>query len=175
MLRYIVKRILNMIPLLIGITFLSFLIISLAPGNFLSNLKMNPSFSPEVIRQMEVEFGLNQPLMVRYFKWLWAILHLNMGISLAYRVNVAFLIESRAVNTIILSAASMIFAWAIAIPIGIIVAVRQNSIWDRILSFLAFFGMSIPNFFLAFLMIYMALRTGWFPIGGTFSVDYDTL
>jgi len=175
MLRYLIKRILNMIPLLIGITFLSFLIISLAPGNFLSNLKMNPSISPEVIHQMEVEFGLNQPLLVRYFKWLWAVLHLNMGISLAYRVNVAFLIESRAVNTIILSVASMIFAWVIAIPIGIIVAVRQNSIWDRVLSFLAFFGMSIPNFFLAFLMIYVALRTGWFPIGGTFSVDYDTL
>jgi peptide/nickel transport system permease protein len=175
MARYLTRRILNMIPLLLGITFLSFMIISLAPGNFLSNLKMNPSISPEVIRQMEIEFGLNQPLLVRYFKWLWAVLHLNLGISLVYRVNVAYLIESRALNTIILSAASMLFAWVIAIPIGIVVAVRQNSIWDRVLSFLAFFGMSIPNFFLAFLMIYMALKTGWFPIGGTFSVDYAVL
>jgi peptide/nickel transport system permease protein len=69
----------------------------------------------------------------------------------------------------------MIFSWMIAIPIGIIVAVNQNSIWDRVLSFLAFFGMSVPSFFLAFLMMYLALKTGWFPIGGTFSVDYASL
>ena len=78
------------------------------------------------------------------------------------------LIASRAFNTIILALASMIFAWAVAIPIGIVVAVKQNSIWDRVLSFLAFFGMSVPNFFLAFLMMYLALRTGWFPVGGNF-------
>ena len=60
----------------------------------------------------------------------------------------------------------MIFAWVVAIPIGIVVAVKQNSIWDRVLSFVAFFGMSVPNFFLAFLMMYLALRTGWFPVGG---------
>jgi peptide/nickel transport system permease protein len=164
-----------MIPLLVGITFISFLVMSLVPGNFLSNLQMNPSISPEVIRQMEAQFGLDQPLLLRYAKWLWAVMHLNLGISLAYRVSVASLIGSRALNTIILSLASMIFAWALAIPIGIIVAVRQNSIWDRILSFLAFFGMSVPNFFFAFLLMYMALRTGWFPVGGSFSVDYATL
>src|SRR6202011_370282 len=145
------------------------------PGNFLSNLKMNPSISPQLIKEMEAEFGLDQPLMVRYAKWLWAMMHLNLGVSLAYRVSVTSLIGSRALNTIILSASSMLFAWNIAIPIGIIVAVKQNSIWDRVLSFLAFFGMSVPNFFLAFLMMYLALRTGWFPVGGTFSVYYQSL
>src|SRR5258705_5903584 len=69
----------------------------------------------------------------------------------------------------------MVFACAVAIPIEIVVAVKQTSIWDRVLSFIAFFGMSVPNFFLAFLMMYLALKTGWFPIGGTFSVDYATL
>ena len=175
MARFLIRRLIHMIPLLVGITFISFLVMSLVPGNFLSNLQMNPSISPEVIRQMEAQFGLDQPLLLRYAKWLWAVMHLNLGISLAYRVSVASLIGSRALNTIILSLASMIFAWALAIPIGIIVAVRQNSIWDRILSFLAFFGMSVPNFFFAFLLMYMALRTGWFPVGGSFSVDYATL
>ena len=66
MLRFLIKRILNMIPLLIGITFLSFMVMSLVPGNFLSNLKMNPSISPQLIKEMEAEFGLNQPLTVRY-------------------------------------------------------------------------------------------------------------
>ncbi|MBF6567966.1 MAG: ABC transporter permease [Candidatus Binataceae bacterium] len=175
MARFIIKRLINMIPLIIGITFLSFLVMSLVPGNFLSNLQMNPSISPEVIKQMEAQFGLDQPLLVRYGRWLWAVLHLNLGISLSYRVSVVSLIGSRALNTIILALSSMIFAWAIAIPIGIVVAVRQNSIWDRALSFLAFFGMSVPNFFFAFLLMYLALRTGWFPVGGTFSVDYANL
>jgi peptide/nickel transport system permease protein len=175
MARFLVKRLLNMIPLIIGITFLSFLIISMVPGDFLSNLKMNPTVSPQMIREMESQFGLDRPLLVRYLKWLWAALHLDFGISLAYRVNVTWLIASRAWNTMILAACSMLFAWVLAIPIGIVVAVKQNSIWDRLLSFLAFFGMSIPNFFLAFLMMYFALRTGWFPVGGTFSIDYSSL
>lgn len=173
--RFLIRRLINMIPLIIGITFLSFLVMSLVPGNFLSTLKLNPRISPQVIKQMEAQFGLDQPLLIRYFKWLWSVLHLNLGISLAYRVSVTSLITTRAVNTIILSACAMLFAWVVAIPIGIIVAVNQNSIWDRVLSFLAFFGMSVPNFFLAFLMMWVALQTGWFPIGGTYSVDYATL
>jgi len=173
--RFLIRRLLNMIPLLLGITFISFVAMSLVPGDFVSNLKLNPTITPEVIHQLQAQFGLDQPLMVRYAKWLWGVLHLNFGFSLSYRVSVTGLIASRAFNTIILALSSMIFSWMIAIPIGIIVAVNQNSIWDRILSFLAFFGMSVPNFFLAFLMMYLALKTGWFPIGGTFSVDYATL
>src|SRR5258705_12269402 len=69
----------------------------------------------------------------------------------------------------------MVFACAVAIPIEIVVAVKQTSIWDRVLSFIAFFGMSVPNFFLAFLMMYLALRTGWFPVGATFSPYYESL
>src|SRR5271169_1151052 len=175
MARFLIKRLLNMVPLIIGITFLSFLVMSLAPGNFLTNLKLNPAISPQVIRQMEAQFGLDQPLLARYAKWLWQVLHLNLGMSMSYRVGVTSLIAARAFNTVILALASMIFAWVVAIPIGIIVAVNQNSIWDRFLSFMAFFGMSVPNFFLAFLMMYLALKTGWFPIGGTYSPDYATL
>jgi len=164
-----------MIPLIVGITFLSFLVMSLVPGDFFSSLKMNPQISPVVIKQMESQFGLDRPLLFRYFRWLWSVLHLDLGVSLAYHVSVTSLIGQRALNTIVLSASSMLFSWLLAIPIGIIVAVNQNSIWDRFLSFLAFFGMSLPNFFLAFLMMYFALQTGWFPIGGTYSVDYNTL
>ncbi len=145
-----------MIPLLVGVTFLSFLVMSLVPGDFMSSLKLNPAISPEVIRQMEAEFGLDQPLAVRYLKWLWAALHLDFGVSLAYHVSVFHLIGARALNTVILAAASMLFSWMLAIPIGIVVAVRQDSVWDRVLSFLAFLGMSLPNFFFAFLMMYLA-------------------
>src|SRR5580704_5531933 len=175
MTRFLIRRLLNMIPLTLGITFISFIAMSLVPGDFVSNLKLNPTITPEVVHQLEQQFGLDQPLMVRYFKWLWGVLHLNFGYSLQYRVSVTGLIASRAFNTIILAASSMILSWLIAIPIGIIVAVNQNSIWDRFLSFMAFFGMSVPSFFLAFLMMYVALKTGWFPIGGTYSPDYALL
>ena len=93
MTRFLIRRLLNMIPLILGITFISFLAMSLVPGDFVSNLKLNPTITPEVIHQLEAQFGLDQPLMVRYFKWLWGVLHLNFGFSLQYRVSVTGLIE----------------------------------------------------------------------------------
>lgn len=164
-----------MIPLLVGITFLSFVVVDLAPGDFFSTLRLNPSISPDLIRQMEAEFGYGQPLLVRYGRWVWRVLHLDFGVSVAYRVAVLDLIASRALNTLILSVASMVFTWALAIPIGTAVALRRGSVTDRALSFLSFLGMSVPSFFLAFLLMYLALETGWFPVGGTTSVDYPLL
>src|SRR5262245_7399757 len=111
MTRFLFRRILNMIPLILGITFLSFLVMALVPGNLVSNLKMNTAISPQLIKEMESQFGLDQPLLIRYGKWLWALLHLNLGTSLAFHVSVTSLIGSRAFNTVILSAASMLFAW----------------------------------------------------------------
>jgi peptide/nickel transport system permease protein len=164
-----------MVPLLLGITFLAFLVIDLAPGDYFSMLRMNPSISPQLITELEKQFGYGDPLVLRYLKWLWRVLHLDLGMSVAYRVNVIDLIAARAGNTVILAVASMLVTWTLAIPIGIYVALRPNSISDRLLSFLAFFGMSLPSFFLAFLLMYLALRTGWFPVGGSFSVYYDSL
>jgi peptide/nickel transport system permease protein len=175
MTRYLLRRLLHMIPLLLGITFLAFLVIDLAPGDYFSTLKMNPSISPQAIHDMEVQFGYGDPLVLRYVKWLWRAVHLDLGVSLAYRVDVIDLIAARAVNTMILAIASMLVTWTLAIPIGILVALRPNSAIDRVLSFFAFFGMSLPNFFLAFLLMFVALRTGWFPIGGSFSINYDSL
>lgn len=172
---YLLRRLLHMIPLLLGITFLAFLLIAMAPGDYFSALKMNPSISPQLIHDMEIQFGYGDPLLIRYFKWLWRALHFDLGISVAYRVKVTELISARAGNTLILALASLLVTWTVAVPIGIVVALRPNSLTDRVLSFVAFLGMSLPNFFLAFLLMILALRTGWFPIGGTFSVNYDAL
>jgi peptide/nickel transport system permease protein len=164
-----------MVPLLLGITFVSFVVIELAPGDFFATLALNPSISPEVVEEMKREFGYGEPLLVRYGHWVWQAAQLDLGMSIAYRVGVLELIGSRALNTMILAGASMIFTWALAIPIGVIVALRPGSAVDRVLSFAAFFGMSVPNFFLAFLLMYLALETGWFPVGGTTSLDYPLL
>jgi len=175
MARFVLRRLLQMVPLLVGITFLSFVVVALAPGDFFSTLRLNPSISPDTIHQMEVEFGYGQPLVVRYLRWIWRVLHLDFGVSIAYRVGVLDLIAARAANTVILALASMAFTWALAIPVGTIVALRRGSVTDRSLSFLSFLGMSVPSFFLAFLMMYLALETGWFPVGGTTSFDYPML
>ena len=155
---YLIRRLLQMIPLLFGITFLSFLIMSLAPGNFFTQLRMNPAISPELVRQLEVQFGYGDPLLVQYAKWVWRVLHLDLGMSVAYRVNVADLIAMRAGNTIILAVTSMLIAWGLAIPMGVLVALRPNSWLDRALSFAAFFWMSLPSFFFAFLLMYLRYR-----------------
>src|SRR6266481_9030585 len=108
MLGYLFRRLLHMIPLLLGITFLAFLVIDLAPGDYFSTLKMNPSISPDLIREMQIQFGYGDPLVVRYAKWLWRVVHLDLGMSVAYRVNVIDLIAARAPNTVILAVASML-------------------------------------------------------------------
>jgi peptide/nickel transport system permease protein len=172
---FLVRRLLVMIPLLVGITFLVFVIMDLAPGDPFAELRMNPSFSPATVADLEREFGFGQPLLVRYAKWLWQAAQLDLGVSVAYRIPVTELIAARVGNTLILALASIALSWTLAIPIGIFVALRPRSATDRLLSALAFLGMSVPNFFLAFLLMYLALRTGWFPIGGTTSVGYEAL
>ena len=131
--------------------------------------------SPQLVADLERQFGYGDPLLLRYLKWLWSAAHLDLGISLAYRVNVIDLIGMRAGNTVILALSSMLMTWTLSIPMGILVALRPNSLTDRALSLAAFVGMSLPSFFLAFLLMYAALQTGWFPIGGTISIDYDSL
>lgn len=172
---FVLRRLLHMIPVLLGVTFLTFLVVDLAPGDFFATLRMNPAFSPAFIAELEAEFGYGEPLLVRYAKWLARAAQGDLGISMTYRVEVMSLIGARAGNTLILAVASMLFSWLLAIPIGILVALRPNSFADRALSFVSFFGMSVPNFFLAFLLMYFALQTGWFPVGGSFSVHYDML
>lgn len=172
---FLLRRLLVMIPLLIGITFIVFVVMNLAPGDPFAELRMNPSFSPDSVAALEREFGFGQPLLVRYGKWLWQAVHLDLGLSVAYRVPVTELIAMRALNTLILAAASIAVSWTLAVPFGIFAALRPRSLADRLLSFLAFLGMSVPNFFFAFLLMYLALRSGWFPIGGTTSLGYDAL
>src|SRR5262250_2340738 len=123
---FLLRRIAQMVPLLIGITFLSFLIVALAPGDFFSTLALNPAISPQAIEEMKRSFGYGQPLLVRYLAWLWQALHGDLGLSVAHRVGVLTLIGQRVVNTLILSVAALVVTWALAIPLGVVVAVRRG-------------------------------------------------
>ncbi len=173
--RYIVRRFLHMFPLVIGISLISFFIIQLAPGDFLTQQALNPQVSTERIAQERARFGLDEPVYVQYFIWLKNALRLDFGHSFSYRVPVFRLIASRLFNTFILSLSAMIFTWILSIPLGIISAIKQYTWVDKLLTFLAFLGLAIPNFFFALLLLFMAMRTGWFPVGGMYSVNYHSL
>ena len=164
-----------MVPLILGITFFSFLIISLAPGDFLTIMSQNPQVSKETIEQLRSQFGLDKPWYVQYFKWLYNALRLDFGYSFSSRIAVFTLVKQRLLNTFLLALSAALFAWGLAIPLGIISAVKQNTWIDRSSSFAAFIGLSIPEVFFALLMILFAAKTGWFPVGGMKSIDYAYL
>lgn len=179
---YILRRLLNLIPLLIGISFLSFSIMYLAPGDFLGELRLNPQISAETIEMMRAQYGLDQPFLVQYWNWFkeafpvpgnWGI---NLGRSFQFHLPVTTMIGFYALNTILLSIGSALLAWIIAIPIGIYAARRQYSFGDKALTTFAFMGVSIPNFFLALLVLYFVVR--WdiaLPVGGATSLGYEEL
>lgn len=162
-----------MIPLLLGITIISFLIIQISPGDFLAEMRLNPVVSQETVDEMRASFGLDQPLHIQYVKWLWNVMRGDFGYSFAYQVPVLWLINSRLLNTLLLNVVALLIAWALAIPIGIHAATRQYSPTDNVLSFISYIGISTPTFFSALLLLYLAFTTGWLPIGGMTSLDYD--
>ncbi len=164
-----------MIPLVIGITFISFIIIQMAPGSYLDQLKMNPQISKETLKELERAYGLDQPLLVQYFKWLINALKFDLGYSFSYHVPVLELIKERIGNTLFLSITSALLAWSLAVPLGIWAALNPNRWIDKFIQIFSFTFMSIPNFFLAFLLLFVAVKTGLFPTGGATSPDYDQM
>jgi peptide/nickel transport system permease protein len=178
MIRYILRRLFLLGPLLLGITFISWAAIQLAPGSgdyFQSLVLQYPQISPSTIAALRAQFGMDQPPWIQYLRWLWSILHLNFGLSFAYNVPVSWLIGSRALNTLLLSVTSLVAAWTIAIPLGIYSAVHQYSALDGLLSAAAFVAISVPSFFSALLLLYAAYWTHLLPLQGLTSVNYDSL
>lgn len=163
---FVIKRILAAVPLLIGVTFITFFLINHSPGDYLSQMALNPQIPKERIELERKKFGLDQPWHIRYIKWLGNACRLDFGYSFEYKMPVFKLIKSHMANTLLLSMSALLFAWLVAIPLGIIAAVKQYSWMDKVSSGIAFMGLSIPEVFLALLMVYFAYLTGWFPIGG---------
>ena len=175
MLKFIIKRILVAIPLLLAMSLLTFILMQATPGNFFDSLKMDPTMSPETIQKYEQLYGLDKPLAFQYIKWLGNIFKLEFGYSFFYNVPVSKILSDRLMNTFILSLASMLLTWGIAIPLGIIAAVNRNKWIDKLLSLFSFAGLSVPSFFLAIVLLYFASQTGWLPLGGMHSANYEEL
>ncbi len=165
-----------MIPVLFGISFLTFMVMQLAPGDFLSQMELNPQVSDETIASMRAKFGLDRPWYIQYGMWLKNIaVDQNFGESFARHQPAFDVLKPALLNTLLLAVAAAFFTWTIAIPLGIIAAVRQYSWVDKMSSLVAFIGLSIPEVFLALLLLLLAAKTGWFPIGGMQDLDAETL
>lgn len=171
---YVLRRFLQMIPLLFGISALTFMLLQLAPGDFLNQMGENPAISPATIEAMRRNFGLDQPWYVQYALYLRNILlHFDFGESFSRHQPVFTVIRDGLSNTLILAGAAAIVTWGLAIPLGIWAAVRQYSWIDKTLSLVAFIWLSIPEILSGLLLLMLAARTGWFPVGGMRSIDYD--
>lgn len=164
---YLIKRILQGVPVLFALSLIIFFVINLAPGDPLAGM-MDPKITSEDLARRREQLGLNESIIVRYFKWLKNALRWDFGRSMKVgRKPVSEYIAQRLPNSIILATCSIIISWVLAIPIGIFSALRQYSAADHGITFLVFIGLSLPSFFLGLLSIYLfSFILGIFPIGG---------
>lgn len=166
-----------MIPTLVAISIISFTIIQLPPGDFLTQYVAELVERGEMVDQAELEalqsrYGLDQPMYVQYFRWAWNFIHGDFGHSFEWNKPVSELIGERLGLTILISAATLIFTWAVSIPIGIYSAVRQYSWMDHFLTFVGFIGLATPNFLLALILLWFSYAYLGMNVGGLFSPEY---
>ena len=168
--RSIIRRVLQFIPVLLGITFLAFLFIYLSPSDPVS-VRMSAggiSVSPEIMESMRRSMGLDRPLLIQYGDWLWNILHGNMGKSYITDADVLDQILKALPYTLKMAGASLLLTLCISIPVGILTAAMQNSKFDYVVRVMAFVGNALPNFIIALcLMFIFSYRLGWIPVLAT--------
>jgi len=175
---YIVKRILFMIPILIGITLISFFVIHLAPGNPLTEqLGLNPRVSASSRLMLSKLYGLNKPLLNQYFDWLKRIITLNFGVSFTANHEPVITEIQRTIGiTILINSLAMAFIFLFSVPLGVMSAVKNNSLFDKITTVLVFIGFAAPSFWVALLLIiFFGIDLHILPIGGITSSGYNFL
>jgi peptide/nickel transport system permease protein len=174
MIQYILRRLLVSIPVLFGVTLIAYFIMNLAPGDAVDML-ISPGLSPEDIALKREALGLDEPVLVQYGKWLGELFQGNLGYSFTNRRPVTERIGERIGATLTLTLSALLLSYVIAIPIGVLSAVRQYSALDYVGTIFSFLGISIPSFFFGLLMIYIfALKLDLFPTGGTHTIGAAT-
>ena len=174
---FLLKRLLAAVPLLVAVTFLTSTMMVLSPGNFLDELRLNPTISADYIARMEEKYHLDsENVFERYWYWLLpALREGDLGHSYVYKMPVAGLIGERVFNTLLLTGSALLCSWLLAIPFGVLAAFYRNRWVDKLTGVIAYFGLSIPSVFLSLLAILFAVKTGLFPVGGIRDeVNWDT-
>jgi len=179
MLQFILRRMLYMIPTLFVISLVSFTIIQLPPGDYLTSLVASMAATGETVDRaalaaLEQRYGLGQPIYVQYWKWISGILmHGDFGQSFEWNQPVSTLLWGRLALTFMISLFTLLFTWIVAFPIGIFSAVRQYSLGDYIATIIGYVGLAIPNFLIALILMYVAFKFFNQSVGGLFSPEYQ--
>lgn len=177
MLAYIIRRLIYAVGLLIGISMISFLIIQLPPGDYLSTFITNMQsrgveVSAAQVAFLRQQYGLDLPVYQQYLKWAWNFIQGDFGYSFEWQQSVASLIRDRLLLTVIVSVATLIFTWLVAFPIGVYSATHQYSAADYLFTFIGFIGLSVPSFLLALLLAYAIFKLTGVSVVGLFSPEY---
>jgi len=177
-LTYLIRRLVGVIPMLVGITFISFMVIQIAPGSPVELMTdMNPDASPELRQKLIEHWGLDQPLHIQYWRWFQKVAVGDFGISLSQDARpVIEKIREALPITLFLNSLSLVLILAISIPIGVYSATHQYSVVDRATTVFVFLGFAMPTFWLAILcMMFFGVELGWLPVSGLQSLDYAYL
>ena len=161
---HLIRRLLTAIPVLMGISVVLFTVLAMAPGDPFEELATNPNVPPEVRMNLRAQFGLDDPIALRYVRWLVSMLKGDWGFSFVSRVNVDTLILQRLPTTVYILGLAQLLALLIAVPVGIYSAVRPYSVFDQVATTLAFIGFSLPTFFTGLLFILLfSIYLDWLP------------
>ena len=174
MFKYISKRILQVIPLLIIVSLISFFIIRLSPVDPLAELRLNPSISQETLNKEVARLRLDKPIYIQYVYWAKSFVKGDLGYTSAGE-KVSTKLKERIPNTLLLTSIVIFMTWLVGIPLGILAAIKKETALDRLLTIVSSIGMAIPSFFFAILMLIFAVKTGWFPVGGLTSYNFNEL
>lgn len=172
--KYILKRILQVIPLLILVSLISFFIIRLSPVDPLAELRLNPSISQETLNKEMKRLKLDKPIYIQYASWAKSFVQGDLGYTSAGE-KVSTKLKERIPNTLLLTSIVIFMTWIVGIPLGVLAAIKKETVFDRILTVVSSIGMAIPSFFFAILMLIFAVKTGWFPVGGLTSYDFNEM
>ena len=164
--RVILARVIRALVLLVAVSFVTFLALARAPGEFTDDLRLDPRIAPATIAALRAEFGLDEPVLSRYGHWLRAVARGHLGYSLAYRLPVERLLWRRAANTLLMTATALALAWAVALAIGVGAAAARNPGWDRAAGVGAAILLAFPDLFIALALLTIAAYSGWLPAGG---------
>lgn len=173
--RYLERRLVHAILLLIGVSVFCFLLSDLAPGSFFDEMKLNPQISSDTVAALRAQYGLDRPLPARYARWAMSVMHGEWGFSFAYNSPVRTLLTVRARNTLLLTVLATGLAWMIAVPLGVWIASRAGKWEDRVSMAGTSFLLAVPELVLALGLLYAVIRTRALPAGGMVSVEFDRL
>ncbi|HKB97968.1 MAG TPA: ABC transporter permease [Terriglobales bacterium] len=172
---YLGRRLVRAVLLLVGVSALCFLFTEMAPGSFFDEMRLNPQISPETIAALRSHYGLDQPPLVRYGRWMKSAIHADLGYSIAYNTPVAPLLWRRAKNTLLLTTTALLLTWIISVPLGVWAANRRGGLLDKAINVTSSFLVSVPELVIAVALLAIVVRWRFLRVGGMMSADFEGL